>query len=238
MLSIIPGIIVGMILALPPGPAALTAIKLGLSNSWRHGFLSGFGTAIMDFIYCLLAIFATNLIIDWASRFTNHHPFIALAIQMLIVLSIIYLGLLHFKSAYLTTEKKYNNHSVKTTIDKLSEKGPFFVGIAIALTNIANPTFLPSLGYVAINIQKFGFIEFSTISQIFFALGFGIGNLIWLVFLVHMFVSFRHKMSERFIAQVHKFAGLTLIGLGTFLGYRLLEVVKWSELIRFVFPIF
>ncbi|MGQ9819729.1 MAG: LysE family transporter [Candidatus Kapaibacteriales bacterium] len=238
MLSIIPGIIVGIILALPPGPAALTAIKLGLSNSWRHGFLSGFGTAVMDFIYCLIAIFATNLIIDWASKFSNHHPLISLAIQMLIIFSIIYLGLLHFKSAKLSQEEKFNNPSVKFSIDKLSVKGPFFVGIAIALTNIANPTFLPSLGYVAIHIQKFGFIEFNTISNIFFALGFGIGNLIWLVFLVHMFVSFKHKMSERFIAQVHKFTGLTLIGFGTFLGFRLLEVVKWSEIFRFVFPVF
>lgn len=236
MLSIIPGLIIGIILALPPGPAALTAIKLGLNNSSRHGFLAGLGIAIMDFIYCLIAIFATNFVLDWASSFASHHPFITLTIQMLIILGIIYLGILHFKSA---NNKQPSNiiegQQPRFSFDKLSQKGPFFIGVGIAFMNIANPTFLPSLGYVALNVQKFGFIEVSTISHILFSLGFGLGNLIWLLFLVHMFVSLKDRMSEQFITQVHKFAGLTLIGFGTFLGYRVLEVVKWGDILRFVF---
>lgn len=235
MLSIIPGVIVGIILALPPGPAALTAIKLGLSNSSRHGFLSGLGTALMDFLYCLIAIFATNLIIESASNFAVHHPFITLSIQLFLIICIIYIGILHFKSASNIQRNNLSEKSTRLSFEKFSEKGPFFIGIGIALTTIANPTFLPSLGYVAINIQKFGLIEINTISHIFFALGFGLGNLIWLVLLVHIFVSFKDKMSESFIAKVHKFAGLTLIGFGTFLGYRALEVVKWGEILRYIF---
>lgn len=233
MLSIIAGVVVGVILALPPGPAALTAVKLGLSNSTRHGLLSGLGTAVMDFLYCLIAIFATSAIIDWAYKFSHDFPFIVILVQMLIVAMVISLGISHFKAS-----KNFRNNGISSSvpfIDKLSARGPFFVGIGVALTNIINPTFLPSLGYVALNIQHFGFIDSSPISNFFFSIGFGLGNLIWLSFLVKTLVSFKNKMSEAFLAKIHKFAGLTLIGFGTFLGYRVLEVVKWSEIFRFVF---
>lgn len=233
MLSIIPGIIVGMLLALPPGPAALTAIKLGLSNSSRHGFLSGLGTALMDFFYCLIAIFATSAIVEWANNFSHHYPLLVVFVQLLIVIMVISLGVSHIKSS-----KKMLGEDRNTNlpfIERLSARGPFFVGIGIALTNIINPTFLPSLGYVALNIQQFGLIESGATSNFFFALGFGAGNLIWLSFLVKSFVSFKSRMSEKFLAKIHRFAGLTLIGFGTFLGYRVLEVVKWSEILRFVF---
>ncbi|MFN3306386.1 MAG: LysE family translocator [Candidatus Kapaibacteriota bacterium] len=233
MLSIVSGIVVGIMLALPPGPAALTAVKLGLSNSTRHGLLSGLGTAVMDFFYCLIAIFATSAIIDWASKFSHDYPYIVILIQLLIVLMVISLGISHIQ-----TSKNFLNNGNPSTlpfIDKLSARGPFFVGVGIALTNIINPTFLPSLGYVAINIQHFGLIQSDAVSNFFFSLGFGLGNLIWLSFLVKTLVSLKDKMSEALLARIHKFAGLTLIGFGTFLGYRVLEVVKWSEIFRFVF---
>jgi len=233
MLSLIPGIIVGIILALPPGPAALTAIKLGLSNSSRHGFLSGLGTATMDFFYCLIAIFATSAIIDWANNFSEHYPFVVILVQLVIVLMVILLGISHIKSSRHGSNE--DTSSKCSFIERLSARGPFFIGVGIALTNVINPTFLPSLGYVAINVQQFGFIEPGAISNFFFAFGFGLGNLLWLSFLVKSFVTYKEKMSEEFIAKIHKFAGLTLIGFGTFLGYRVLEVVKWSEVLRFVF---
>lgn len=234
MLSIITGLIIGVILALPPGPAAVTAIKLGLSNSTRHGILSGIGTAVMDFIYCIIAVFAVSAVVNWASNFSNNHPFISLAIQIIIVVSIILYGVSHLK-----TEKiRFNEIShqrARFSLEKLSEKGPFFIGIAIALANIANPTFLPSLGYVALHIQKLGLVEINAINNVLFSVGFGLGNLLWLAFLVKSFVAFKAKMSEDFISKIHKFAGVTIIGFGTFLGYRVLEITKWSEMLRFVF---
>ncbi|MEJ5287496.1 MAG: hypothetical protein CH6_0741 [Candidatus Kapaibacterium sp.] len=233
MISILTGIIVGVILALPPGPAAMTAIKLGLSNSSRHGFLSGLGTAIMDFIYCLIAIFATSAIIEWTSNFSLHYPLVVTFVQLVIVLMVISLGVSHLKSSKVHIDGEINSST--SFIERLSARGPFFIGIGIALTNVINPTFLPSLGYVALNIQQFGLIEIGVVSHFLFALGFGIGNLLWLMFLVKTSVHFKYKMSANFLAKIHKFTGITLIGFGAFLGYRVLEVVKWSEILRFVF---
>lgn len=233
MLALIPGIIVGIILALPPGPAALTAIKLGLSNSSRHGFLSGLGTAVIDFFYCLIAILATSALINWATEFSDHHPLITISIQLVIVIMIIYIGILHLKAKKTAPNK--NDEDKFSFIERLYERGPFFVGVGIALTNIINPTFLPSLGYVALNVQKLGFVESTLLSNLAFALGFGIGNFLWLILLVKIFVSFKSYMPETFIQKIHKFAGLTLIGFGTFLGYRVLELAKWSEITRFIF---
>lgn len=234
MLSILTGIVIGVILALPPGPAAVTAIKLGLSNSSRHGILSGIGTAVMDFIYCIIAVFAVSAVVDWATNFSNNHPFISLSVQIIIVISIILYGFSHLRAGKVGFNPA-SQQRARFSLEKLSERGPFFIGIAIALANIANPTFLPSLGYVALHIQKLGLVKVTAINNVLFSLGFGLGNLLWLSFLVKSFVVFKEKMSEDFISKIHKFAGVTLIGFGTFLGYRVLEITKWSEMLRFVF---
>jgi hypothetical protein len=34
------------------------------------------------------------------------------------------------------------------------------------------------------------------------------------------------------MARLYRFAGFTLIGFGTLMGYRILTITKWSEIIR------
>ncbi len=233
MISIVPGIIIGILLALPPGPASITAIKLGLSNSYRHGLFSALGIAIMDFLYCIIAVFAISAVLDWASNFSISHPFITLGVQLVIVLMIIVFGIFHLKTPSNSIEK--NIRKSQNFIENLYAKGPFFIGVGIAIANIANPTFLPSLGYVALNIQKMGLVEEGIVGSIFFSVGFGLGTFLWLMAIIKIFVHYKKRMSERFLLNFQKFTGLTLIGFGTFLGYRLLEVTKLSELVRFIF---
>ncbi|MCX7879755.1 MAG: LysE family transporter [Ignavibacteria bacterium] len=234
MLSLFAGVIIGIALAIIPGPAALTSIKLGLGYSSRHGYLAGLGIAFVDFIYCLFAVFTTSAILHLFLSFSNNYPTIILLIQFLIVIALVGIGVLQLRGRINVGEQDIAGKGFRF-LDKLSDRGPFFIGVGIALANAINPTFLPSLGYVTLHIQKFGIIESSTISHFLFSLGFGLGNLIWLSFLVKVFVAFKPRMSQNLINRIHKFAGLTLIGFGTFLGYRVLEISKLSELLRFVF---
>ena len=60
VLGLLAGIIIGVVLAIPPGPVALTAMRVSLTKGARQGSLVGLGTGFMDFVYCALAIFTAG----------------------------------------------------------------------------------------------------------------------------------------------------------------------------------
>ena len=231
------GVIIGIVLALAPGPVAISAMKLSMNKGEREGILFSLGSGLMDFLFCAFAIFATSAIMSALGNFSTEHPFLILTIQLLIVLGIILYGVYQFKTIKNISDKAVPEQVSKkqTFLDRLKSRGPFFIGIAIALANIASPTFLPSLGAVTIWMQKLNLYTVGVLSNFLMALGFGIGNFLWLYIIVRMITHYKNKFSENFIAILYKFAGYTLIGFGTILGYRVIVFTKWSDIIAIAF---
>jgi hypothetical protein len=120
-------------------------------------------------------------------------------------------------------------------MERLKHGGPFFLGIAIALANIANPTFLPSLAYTCMFVQHSNMIAVSSLDSVLYSIGFGIGNFAWMYILLRVLLHFKAKFSVEFTMRIQRFAGLTMIGVGTYLGYRVILFTKWPEIIRFIF---
>ena len=236
IVALIVGIIVGVILALAPGPVAVGAMKLGMDNGQKTGSLFSLGSASMDFAFCCCVIFATAAIVDSVGYFAGSHPFVMLVIQLLIVLAIIFYGFVQIKhkthDPIKCEEKELNKF--EHFVEQMKRKGPFFIGFGIAFANIANPTFLPSLAYVTIYIHKLNFFESSIVNNFLFALGFGIGNFLWLYSLIKTLLHYKNKMSATFISTLYKFAGFTLIGVGSLLGYKILTLTKWNEIFAII----
>lgn len=236
ILSLLAGLIIGFVMAMPPGPVAVTAIKFGLEKGAKHGYQIGLGTGLIDFFYCIIAVFATSAFLAILGDFTDKYPLLTLFIQLSIVAGMMVYGYLTLKSKKNPLEDGAEIQTNKFKFfDRLAHRGTFFFGIAVALANIANPTFMPSLAYVSLNVQKLGLIELTTLGNLSYALGFGIGNFLWIYFLIRLLTHYRSKFSDKFIVMIKKFAGFTLIGFGSILGYRVLEFTKWSEILRFVF---
>jgi threonine/homoserine/homoserine lactone efflux protein len=232
------GILVGIVLAIAPGPVAVGAMKLSMSKGEREGVLFSLGSGLMDFFFCTFAIFATTAVVSALGSFSTYHPIAIFTIQALIVLGIILYGFLQFKEA--KKQREIDNideieRSGNKVVELLKSKGAFAIGVAVALTNIASPTFLPSLGYVTMNIQKFGLYEVTYLNNFLLAFGFGLGNFLWLYLIVRIITHYKNKFSESFIGAMHKFAGYTLIGFGTFLGYRVIAFTKWPEIVGMLF---
>lgn len=238
ILSLLAGLIIGFVMAMPPGPVAVTALKLGLEKGAKHGYQVGLGTGLIDFFYCMIAVFATSAALALLGDFTDKYPLLTLIIQLSVVAGMMIYGFITLKSHKNPIEDQTNSLPKKGKVfDKLAHKGSFFFGLAVALANIANPTFMPSLAYVSLNVQKLGLIELTTLGNISYALGFGVGNFLWIYFLIRILTHYRSKFSDKFIVIIKKFAGYTLIGFGSILGYRVLEITKWSEVLRFVFAL-
>jgi threonine/homoserine/homoserine lactone efflux protein len=230
--ALIAGIIIGIVMGIPPGPVAVTVIKLGLNKGLKHSVSASLGTGVMDFFYCLISMFAASAIISLVNNFFKLYPIIVLIFQILVIVSVIIFGIIQFriKDKIINTDPEIISKRNKF-LDNLSHKGPFLLGIAVALANVASPTFLPSIAYVTMNVHSFGIIENKAVNNVIFSLGFGFGNFLWLYVIIKAILHYRERMSPRFLARIHQFAGFTLIGFGTILGFRVL--VHWAEVLRF-----
>ena len=103
------------------------------------------------------------------------------------------------------------------------------------MANMANPTFVPSLIAVATYMHELNLVEVTTANNFMLSLGFGIGNFLWLYVIMKVLNTYKDRMSEKTLARVHQFAGFSLIGVGTLLGYKVVWFTKWSEILRLAF---
>ncbi len=226
------GVIFGIVLALAPGPVAIGAMKLSVNKGEKEGVLFSVGSGLMDFIFCTFAFFATSAIISALGNFSNSHPVLILTIQIAIVLGIILYGFYQFKTIKkMAVDSDKDNSKKNVLIESLKSRGPFFLGVAVALTNVASPTFMPTLAGMTLWVQGKSFYTVSFFNNLLLSLGFGIGNFLWLYFIVRLITHYKNKFSENFIALLYKFAGYSLIGVGTILGYNVIKFTKWSEIL-------
>lgn len=232
--AIIIGAVVGFILAMPPGPVAMACVKVGLQNGRRECFELSIGTALMDTVYCVIAIFAASAVQAALSNFLDTNPLIYLTIQIIIVSLLVYFGLSQFKKKSIETTEVSPNKS-PSFITTLKNRGPFLLGVAMALTNIANPTFMSTLMVMTAWVHKLDLFVSSFGSNLLFAIGFGIGNFSWLFLLAYFVMRNKHKLSETSMLRIKQFAGLTFIGFGGFLGWRLVAFTNWAQIFKIAF---
>lgn len=236
MMSLPMGILLGIILAIVPGPVAVGAMKLSLNNGRKAGLLYAAGGGIMDAIFCSCAIFATSAVISAIGNFSAEHPILIFSIQILIVAGILIYGIMQFKEAKRNNRNEIEEleKSSNTLLDRVKHHGPLAIGIAISMTNVPSPTFLPGLAYFTLQVQKLHFYEITWISSLLLAIGFGIGNFLWLSAIVRAVTHYKNKFSTKFISVIYKFAGCTLLCFGTILGYRVVSITRWSEIFSFL----
>jgi threonine/homoserine/homoserine lactone efflux protein len=243
LISIISGLIAGFVLAMPPGPVGVTVMKLSLDKGARHGIFASLGTAAMDFIFALITVFATSALILIVDNFAADFPLGVLILQFSVIIGILAYGFYTIRRtkrnqpADELLEDLPPKNRIQKFIDYLKHRGPFLLGLAVTLANAANPTFLGSIAYVSMQLQKWGWVDSSFFGRMFYAISFGIGTFFWFYILVKLLIYYKPRMSGDLIMKIKKFAGLTLIGFGTLLGYRVIELTKWSEILRLLFAL-
>lgn len=236
VLSLLSGFVVGYVLAIPPGPVGVTILKSGMRGDKKCGVSIAAGAGAMDVLFCAFAIFTTSALFQTLDVFFANYPFASFIFQAAVVTAMVIYGILQFRTPNASGEITTNKQPLLgNLVQRLQRNGPFFIGVGIALANIANPTFLPSLCYTAVGVQHFGFVGVTPVDSALFSLGFGVGNFCWSYTLLRSIMHFRSRFSPSFTLRLHQFAGLTMIGVGTYLGYRVLLVTKWAELLRIAF---
>lgn len=237
IVALLIGLIIGFILAMPPGPIAMSAIRLGLDEGRKATFEMSLGSALMDAIYCLFAIFTAKAIQSSLDSFFTQYPMVSIIFQIVVILALVFYGYKQFKDSKNVSD--LNSCEIKSkppsAIKNLFTKGPFLLGVGLALTNIANPTFLPSLAVMSAWIHKLQLFDSNIANNIMFSIAFGIGNLLWLYLLGAIISSNKHRISEQSIVKIKQFSGLTFIGFAGWIGYRVVVFTNWANLFKVLF---
>ncbi|MCX6154503.1 MAG: LysE family transporter [Candidatus Kapabacteria bacterium] len=239
IIAVLAGIIIGVVLALAPGPVGVSALKIGLNRNRRDGLGFVLGVGLSDFFYCTIAIFATSAIVSMVGNFSSNFPLITLAFQVIVVLLILVYGIYSLKTnkgnSSLNSGDELPNSLKINYLERKKGNNHFVLGLTVSLTSIANPTFFPTLTWTAFQVHHFRLFEPSLFNNFLFAVGFGLGNLLWLLAIISFLIRFRAKFSEKMLFRLRQFAGLTLIGVGTILSYKIFIITKWADIVRLLF---
>ncbi len=214
MIALIVGTIMGILISVPIGPINLTILTKGMRDGFKPAFWTGVGSAMMEFFYCLLAMFGMGALVE--------HSLGNIIVQIFAFLVLFIIGFrnlfVHPKRIYNSENNNENGNREINFIKRHHIHNTFLVG---ALLYALNPTFIIFWVTVAGFIQSTNLIG-NSFDNFFFALGVGLGVVIWFYLLlrfVRNFMEFKTKM----IAQFHRISGLILLGFAFYLGVEILK---------------
>lgn len=69
IITIIWGLIIGLLVSAPMGPTGILVIQRTLNKGWLPGFLTGLGAILSDLVYAVITVFALQLVVDWIQQF-------------------------------------------------------------------------------------------------------------------------------------------------------------------------
>ncbi len=233
ILSLLLGIAGGFILAIPPGPISLAAMRQVLAGFFKNGLFIVIAAALMDMVYMLIATFASSALVATAHQIMSGSAYFALGFQIVCVVILLYLGI-----SFLVPERREHKEQIIKERELAQERraqtmghtSPFFVGFLMAVTNLASPTFLPSLIAVVGFFQANGYLPRAIGDSFLFSIGFGTGTLLWLVVAMRMLSHFRSRLPESFINGIYRFAAGTMLLFAAIIAFHVVTATPWHAL--------
>lgn len=220
------GILFGFILSIPPGPLAVAVIKKSFEGRFLPAFMTGFGAAVMDVVYTLVATFASSALVMALSSLFIRFKWLSLLFQVLCIVVLVLLGLKYLRQKHRAPSSTLS----ATSKNKPSPASPFWVGVLIAFMNLASPTFLPAMVASVSYLHGEGMLDPGFWESVSYSSGFGIGTLLWFFALVRFLIKQRKKLSPNFISSIYKFAGGTFILFALVLAYKIVRYTNWGAL--------
>ena len=231
ILTLLTGLTLGLLVAIPPGPVMVVIMRAALNQGKHHAMRIAYGIALLDVVYSFTFSLATGTIISFADGVMTRFPHLLTIVQAVAVVGLIVYGAISLRA---NLSKAANalpgaddsaitapNETSSGFMGRIAVYGPFFIGVALSLTHLANPTFVPLMTTISYIAGKYGFMQSGILTQhITFSLGYAVGVLSWLTFLTQMTLRYRHIFSGAVMVKINRILGVTMIGFGTYWGYE------------------
>jgi threonine/homoserine/homoserine lactone efflux protein len=231
--TVLLGIVGGFILCIPPGPLAIAVTKQGLEGNFRAGLTLVFGAALMDMVYILVATFASSAIVVALERLIKETQWFPVLFQIACIILLLFLGIRYFtpeRCEKATNENEKTEKAQEERARKMGHATPFFIGILIAVTNLATPTFLPSMIAFVGFLHGIGWLHRGVLPSVVFSVSFGLGTLLWFFLVLRLLMRFRRSISGNFVQNIYRFAGGTLITFAAVIAYHTVTATEWAHL--------
>lgn len=234
IIAILAGVVIGFVLAIPPGPIGMASIRMGIRDGWSATFKLALGGGLFDVLYCALALLASTAITGYFNGIEAKNPLITIGLQVLIAIAMVIFGVVMFREPAPAEADKPKHMHGERVLTITQGHGPFFIGIGFAIANLANPTFIPTLAAITAFVRAQDIYKMNVLNDVIFAIGFGAGNMLWLTTLVKLVLKFRDRMTPTFLKRIQQGSGVTLIAFGAFYGIRII-VTRWDDISRALF---
>jgi len=201
VLSILLGGLIGFILALPPGPVAVTVMASALRGKWRHGIAAAAGASLADGFFALGVLFASSALGEVLMQLLSHHPTLALIGEIAVAAALLTYAFRLGRSSVLRHSSHFREELGR------SVRGTMLSAAVTALANVVNPTFLPSLAgsfAAALSYLVRHNAASSTGTKVLIALGFSGGTFLWLFVVVGLIVRNHARFSLRHIMMLRR----------------------------------
>jgi len=202
------GLLIGFLAAIPLGPVNVYVISQALKRDFLHGFMAGLTAAVLDTIYCLVAILGiSQFTFGW--NLTKFLPFLkALASIVLLILAI----------RMVQQSKTYNEPRPSKNLTTFSPR-PM---LGVILLYVSNPSLYAFWLAVAGMVSHNTWMASGTSStRLFFAVTCGIGGAIWYFFLTHYVSTHHHQFSPKTFQKIFLVLAVVLF---VFAGYTVASI--------------
>jgi hypothetical protein len=185
------------------------------------------GASALDIGYALLAAGASSALVGALWGLVLHHAWALLAFQGGCIVVLVVLGV---RSCRPTTPADAARARPEARGRPRDDASPYLRGVLIALTNLASPTFLPSLIFTMSLLHVRGWVGDAVGDHVMYALGFGGGGALWFLLLLRILTHLRAKVSPTVMPMIERVAGGVLLLFAGILAYHLVTTTAWSRL--------
>lgn len=191
-LALLKGILVGVLVSVPTGPAGFLCVERTLEKGFWSGVFSGAGCIVSDIIYSNTVVFGFHAFANFLFRHT-------VGLRLTGGLILLALGAKFLIQKYKAREKP------ETLVEEMGDFASTF------LVTFTNPIQLVTFSILFGAMNVFGL---SDSGAFLFVLGVFVGAVSWWVTLAGFVSKFRHRITERVHFLIYKVAGVLIVATG------------------------
>ena len=212
ILLFIKGIVIGLAVSVPMGPIGVICVQRTINKGRVYGLISGFGAALADTIFAIIAIFSLSMSKTFFTQYT-------LELQIIGIVALLFLGTKIFFTNPITQVRRRAKGQKHTMFSDFISV--FFLTLSNPLTVIFFGAAIAALGFN----DNGNYVT----SQIIIIGGISTGATAWWITLTHLVNTFRHKFRLKQLWWINKISGSVILGL-TIITSIILIIKNFSHL--------
>ena len=228
--ALLVGLVVGWVLAMPPGPLAIVILRRALTGHAREGVALALGVSTMDIVYALLVGWASSALFQSLQSTVTDHAGVLLVVQVGWIVGLAVVGLRYLRAAPRGVVVGARPETQEEPTRTRGSSSPYLRGVLLALSNLVSPTFVPSLIFLMGVVQARGWVGHEVGEHILYAVGFGTGTALWFVLLLRTLTPLRARLSPQVLPLLSRVAGGALLLCAIVLTSHIVTATPWSRL--------